>query len=243
MNSETLKKMKSPRLAFLGLAMAAFVMSACARYETDMVPNMEREDVVDPNGIVTVKRTDAGATYFQLGVSTTLEPVGWKSQFSKEVRALINYSELSEASEAFTKKVRVNWIEGIRTTDATAAGNPSLQDPVVLYTDWQTVCEDGYMTIHFAVQGNRKSIDKHAFSLRVDRNKPTEMYFLHDKNGDKGTDWIEMILAFRISPFLPEAEDGRSQVKINFHWMSYDKGESSIPFLSGTQATMDESDG
>ena len=186
MNSETLKKLKSYVPVFLCMSMAAFLFSAsCAKYETDMVADVEMEEESDPNGMVTVKKSDSGIVYFQLGGST-LEPVGWTSKFTKEYRAFINYSELSEASEDFTKKVRVNWIASIRTTDASAVGKPSLQDPVVLYTDWQTVCEDGYMTIHFAVQGRKKSIDKHKFSLLVDKNEPTRMYFLHDKNGDKG---------------------------------------------------------
>ena len=241
MNSETLKKMKRTPIAFLCTVMAVFsFFASCADYETDMAPEVEMDEAVDPNGIVTVKKTDAGVIYFQLGWATTLEPVGWRTAFSKEVRALINYSELSEASEDFTKKVRVNWIEGIKTEDATEAVKPSLCDPVVLYTDWQTVFEDGYMTIHFAVQGNKKSIDKHRFSLLVDKNDPTRVYFLHDKNGDKGKDWIEKILAFRVSPFIPEAGDGGSPVRISFHWMSYDKGGCMIPFISGDAAMMDE---
>lgn len=45
------------------------------------------------NGLVTIKTTDSGVSYFQLDKKTTLEPTNWKNPYKREVRALLQYSE------------------------------------------------------------------------------------------------------------------------------------------------------
>ena len=70
-----------------------------------------------PNALVTVKEAADGAFFLQLDDKTTLLPTNVKtSPFGdKEVRALMNYSEVDEASGEYTKAVHINWIDSILT--------------------------------------------------------------------------------------------------------------------------------
>ena len=71
-----------------------------------------------PNALVTVKNnaTD-NSCYLQLDERTTLLPVNMKtSPFGeKEVRALVNYSNVDEPSGEYSQAVHVNWIDSLLT--------------------------------------------------------------------------------------------------------------------------------
>lgn len=70
-----------------------------------------------PNALVTVKGAADDAFFLQLDDKTTLLPTNVRtSPFGdKEVRALVNYSEVNEPSGDYTKAVHINWIDSILT--------------------------------------------------------------------------------------------------------------------------------
>mgnify|MGYP001219974755 CR=1 FL=1 len=72
----------------------------------------------------------------------------------KEVRALVNYDEVSESGGRYDKAVQVNWIDSILTKSiAPDLGSENDvvygTDPVEIVNDWVTIAEDGYLTLRF----------------------------------------------------------------------------------------------
>ena len=61
-----------------------------------------------PNALVTVKNATDGSFFLQLNDSTTLLPTNMSSSpfGDKEVRALVNYDEVSESGGRYDKAVR-----------------------------------------------------------------------------------------------------------------------------------------
>lgn len=178
------------------------------------------------NAIVTVKTDSEGRSFFQLDESTTIEPVSWENSYRTEVRALLNFSKLSEPSTFCTMKARVKEIESVLTLPAERityreTDFKSANDPVIVYPDWLTNCEDGYITLHLAIQGDAAMVD-HKFSLGIDQGKPTELYLKHEKGSDTGTQWKECMVAFRVRDLIPDAGD--EKVTLNLHFLSYDGG-------------------
>lgn len=197
------------------------------------------EDVEDVNGnlrgyanaLVTVKTHESGTVYFQLDETTTLQPVSWNNTFGKEVRALLYYQELAQDSELFTKVVKVNQIDSVRTKKAFSLSfhNPvegKDYSPIELIDDWVTVCEDGYMNVHYAAQfGDDRS--KHELSLGIHPDKPYDLYLSLDRKGDSGTTWYDDIVAFDITELIP-CEEGEV-VSLTLHWDSND-GAKTLKF-------------
>lgn len=200
-------------------AIALLVFHSCAAGDYETYSDF---GAPGPNAVVTVKTSASGATYFQLDEETTLEPVEWRSPYKSETRALLNYSELTSESADFTKQVKVNWIDSVLTKNAVAMSVSELSseegnDPVEVVDDWLTVCEDGYMTIHFVSKRGEDRIT-HKVSLGVNPDNPYVFYLRYDKNGDLGTYWKEEFAAFRIGDFVPASDQ---PVKITLHWRSY----------------------
>ena len=77
-----------------------------------------QESIRWANAIVTVRTASSGRSYFQLSDDSTLDPLGWQNPFSKEVRALVAYSELTDKSDFCTRSVKVERIDSIVTRDA-----------------------------------------------------------------------------------------------------------------------------
>ena len=76
----------------------------------------------------------------------------------KEVRALVNYNEVSESGGRYDKAVQVNWIDSILTKSiAPDLGSENDvvygTDPVEIVNDWVTIAEDGYLTLRFRTNG------------------------------------------------------------------------------------------
>lgn len=212
-----MKQMKNFKI---GLAFAAVVtalmasLASCSNLDSDY-------EYYGPNALVTIKTTDAGNTYFQLDKNTTLEPKGWTNPYKLEVRALLRYTEDSEANSLFSKTVRVDWIDTIRTKAAVPYDEEfkkGADDGVQLINDWCTVCEDGYLTLHFATYASRDKKVVHYINLAIDPESH-DLYLRYDRNGDVGYGVpVEGFVAFKLDDLLAGVEDGKD---LTLHWTDY----------------------
>lgn len=214
-----MKQMKNFKIALAVLAVvSAFAMSlaSCSKMDdgTYVYPG--------PNALVTIKTTDSGVTYFQLDEKTTLEPKGWVNPYKREVRALLRYSEDQEASSMFTKKVKVEWLDSVRTKNAVVYDEEYGKKnnvTIALYNDWITCCEDGYLTLHFAIWVGQGDRIVHTIDLAVD-HETHDLYLRHDNNGDDGYGApAEGVIAFKIDDLLKDVKDGQ---ELTLHWKDYD---------------------
>ena len=219
--------MKNFRFAVsLAAVAAALTVSSCSKDDGyDTFPG--------PNAIVTVKTSDEGKTYFQLDKETTLDPLDWKNPYAREVRALLRYSEEPGDAGRFSKNVKVEWIDSVRTKNAVVydekfkEGNNS---PIALYNDWITCCEDGYLTLHFAAWFGQGGKIVHIIDLAVDP-QTHDLYLKHDNNGDNGYGApAEGVIAFKIDDLLKDVKDGQ---ELTLHWKDSEGDQTSkVKYLS-----------
>lgn len=190
--------------------------------------NMDNDDndysKVYANAVVTVK-PQGETSVIQLDDNTQLTPTNISKQlYSKEVRALANLSDVNTTA----KTVFVNWIDTILTKPT--ATNYDLKndsaygkDPVEIVNSFETVAEDGYLTLRFRTYwGNNK---QHSVNLvyRTDANTPYLLDFYHNANGDSKIQVNDGIVAFR----LPEAfNQGNDTINITLRWKSFQKQAS-----------------
>lgn len=190
--------------------------------------NMDNNDndysKVYANAVVTVK-PQGETSVIQLDDNTQLTPTNISKQlYSKEVRALANLSDVNTTA----KTVFVNWIDTILTKPT--ATNYDLKndsaygkDPVEIVNSFETVAEDGYLTLRFRTYwGNNK---QHSVNLvhRTDANTPYLLDFYHNANGDSNIQVNDGIVAFR----LPEAfNQGNDTINITLRWKSFQKQAS-----------------
>ncbi len=223
--------MKNFRIT-LAIAAAAAAMTASLSSCSKLDDNTN-DAYWGPNALVTVKTTDSGASYFQVDEKTTLEPQGWTNPYKREVRALLRYSETSEASDLFSKKVKVEWIDSVRTKSAVAYDDEFKKGnnvAVALYNDWITCCEDGYLTIHFGTWFGRDGKIVHYMDLAVDP-ETHDLHLRHDNNGDNGdVAWGEGVIAFKIDDLLGDVKDGQ---ELTLHWKnSNGDGSAKVKYSS-----------
>ena len=186
-----------------------------------------------PNALVTVKPVSDNSFFLQLDDSTTLLPANITSSpfGDKEVRALMNYSEVDEASGEYTKAVHINWIDSILTKPiAPDLGEENDKiygtDPVEIVNDWVTLAEDGYLTLRFrTVWGGSQ---KHFVNLLLGQNpdNPYEVEFRHNAYGDTYGKTDDGLVAFKLDE-LPDTE-GKT-VKLKLKWKSF-SGDKSAEF-------------
>ena len=176
-------------------------------------------DLRYPNALVTVKPTGEKTFFLQLDDKTTLLPTNMTSSpfGSKEVRALVNYKEVDEPSNGYSKAVHINWIDSILTK--AIAPDLGLEndeiygtDPVEMIKDWVTIAEDGYLTLRFrTIFGDTNK--RHYVNLltSTDPAKPYEVEFRHNAYGDIYGREGDGLVAFNLSS-LPDTE-GNSEVE------------------------------
>lgn len=197
-----------------------------------------------PNALVTVKNNADSSFFLQLDEQTTLLPVNMdKSPFGeKEVRALVNYTEVDEPSGDYTHAVHVNWIDSLLTKSLA----PNLgvdennrvygNDPVEMVADWVTIAEDGYLTLRFRTRWS--DLGKKHFVNLIPTNNPDDPYeveFRHNAYGDTYGQVGDGLVAFDLAS-LPDTE-GKT-VKLTLKWQSF-TGEKSAQFDYCTrQATL-----
>lgn len=215
--------------AVMAFALTAFGFQSCLNDDgTDY-------DLLFPNALVTVKPTAADAFYLQLDERTTLLPVNMTaSPFGdKEVRALVNYTNVDEPSGEYSQAVHINWIDSLLTKPIAPnlgeAENLEVygNDPVEMVADWVTIAEDGYLTLRFRTVWNEPG-KKHFVNL-ISTNNPADSYeveFRHNAYGDTNGHAGDGLVAFSLAS-LPDTQ-GKT-VKLTLKWHSF-TGEKSAQF-------------
>lgn len=197
-----------------------------------------------PNALVTVKNNAVDNTfYLQLDERTTLLPVNLTtSPFGgKEVRALVNYTNVDEPSGEYSQAVHVNWIDSLLTKPIapnlgeTENNEVYGNDPVEMVADWVTIAEDGYLTLRFRTVWNDPN-KKHFVNLILTGNPddPYEVEFRHNAYGDTYGRPGDGLVAFSLAS-LPDTE-GKT-VKLTLKWHSF-TGEKSAQFDYCTRSSV-----
>ena len=226
-----MKRMMSSKkwVVLLMAAVASLGFQSCLDGDDD------KYAVLVPNALVTVKNASDNSCYLQLDERTTLLPVNMKSSpfGGKEVRALVNYSNVDEPSGAYSQTVYVNWIDSLLTKPMAPnlgeAENDEVygDDPVEMVADWVTIAEDGYLTLRFRTMWGNPSL-KHFVNL-ISTNNPEDPYeveFRHNAYGDTYGQAGDGLVAFSLAS-LPDTE-GKT-VKLTLKWHSF-TGDKSVQF-------------
>ena len=188
-----------------------------------------------PNALVTVKHASDSTFYLQLDEKTTLLPKNLtKSPYGgKEVRALVNFTELNEESNGYSKAVHINWIDSILTKPTVSySENIDIDqiygtDPVEIVNDWVTIAEDSYLTLRFRTRWGYTH-KPHFVNLitGVNEDNPYEIEFRHNAYGDISGNWGDALVAFSLKD-LPDTNG--ETVKLKLTWMSF-SGKKSVEF-------------
>lgn len=196
-------------------------------------------DYYRARGIVTVKLSEAGKTYFQLDNNTTLLPTNLSQPLfgGKEVRALANWQTIDAAHDGYSQAIEMLWADSIRTKDIMlSADMPSDlgDDAVEIGDSWTTCLEDGYLTLCLCTYWGTP-VRAHRVELVAGTNKenPYELVLRHDNQGDKGGTWNSSIVAFRLDKLPAELKDGQ---KITLKWKSF-SGPKTTTFTYGQAQT------
>lgn len=222
--------MKTLRLFFMGVG----VLLTSMTFQSCLDDNDTDWSFMRPNALVTVKPVSDKSYFLQLDDKTTLLPVNSTSSpfGDKEVRALVNYSEVDEPSEGYSKAVRINWIDSILTKSIAPdldIKNDSVYgtDPVEIVNDWVTIAEDGYLTLRFRTNWGYGS-KPHFVNLLLSQNpeNPYEVVFRHNAYGDVHGNLADGLVAFKLDS-LPDTE-GKT-VKLKLKWKSF-SGDKSAEF-------------
>lgn len=211
------------------MAVAALTMHSC----TD--DDNQSYSVLIPNALVTVKATDDNATYFQLDENTTLYPENIKTELydGKQVRALMNFTELDKVTPGFTKTVQVNWIDSIRTKDMVALSETVTNewlgnDPVDIVNDWVTIAEDGYLTLRLRMPWyNRHSPHNMNLLGHVNPENPFEVELRHNAHGDTFGPLTDSMIAFRLNEIPAEIPEGQ---ELTVKWKTLNGIEKTVNF-------------
>ena len=227
-----MKRMMSSSKKWFVILMAAM---ASLGFQSCLDDDDDKYAMLLPNALVTVKNASDNSCYLQLDERTTLLPVNMKSSpfGGKEVRALVNYSNVDEPSGAYSQTVYVNWIDSLLTKPMAPnlgeAENDEVygDDPVEMVADWVTIAEDGYLTLRFRTMWGNPSL-KHFVNL-ISTNNPEDPYeveFRHNAYGDTYGQAGDGLVAFSLAS-LPDTE-GKT-VKLTLKWHSF-TGDKSVQF-------------
>ncbi len=183
----------------------------------------------DPMAIVTYK-TDSttGQLYLQLNDSVTIIPTNIKvSPFgNKEVRAHILFKYPDSVATPHRISTTVMLLDTIRTKPmAPIVDNMDKvygNDPLEIVDNWETVCEDGYLTLRFRTYFSYGIVH----SLNLVRTGDNTVELRHNANGDVRGRVADGIIAFRLS----DMPDTKGQYKdLVLKWKSF-SGEKSVTF-------------
>lgn len=182
-------------------------------------------DLSRPTALVTVCPDNDGSFVMQLDDNTRLIPTNVKtSPFgAKEVRALVNYTEVGEQTKD-VRNVQINWLDSIRTKQPVQSlGEQNDRefghDPIEVVNDWVTIAEDGYLTLRIrTLWGNTSK--QHVINLLTGLNpeNPFELELRHDAKGDINGRWGDALVAFNLNKLPRENNDTK---KITLKWKSF----------------------
>lgn len=216
-------------LLIAGIICVTMTLQSCLDDDDD-----NNWDLYYPNALVTVKPVSDNSFFLQLDDSTTLLPTNMTSSpfGNKEIRALVNYSEVDKPSEGYNKAIFINWIDSILTKPIApnlGAENDKIYgtDPVEIINDWVTIAEDGYLTLRFRTLFGDNS-KTHYINLLAspDTANPYEVEFRHNANGDIYGKEVDALVAFNLNS-LPDTQ-GKT-VKLKLKWKSF-SGDKTAEF-------------
>ena len=180
-----------------------------------------------PTAIVTVKpNADNSSFYLQLDDTATLIPMNMRvSPFGrKEVRALVNYVPAYGPAGMEGSPVAVSWIDSVLTkptaTDL-AAGNGAAygDDPVEIVDSWETVAEDGYLTLRFRTRWAAGVTHRINLVHRADADTTYLLQLYHDAGADPDKGQVaDDIVAFRLSEEFNRPD---TAITLTLKWNSY----------------------
>ena len=213
------------------LLAVAFAAVACD-YDSD---EYYEYSYVSPTAIVTVKpASDSLPLRLQLDDSTALRPVNLPSSpfGDKEVRALVGFVYQGGTAPGGGREVWVNWIDSVLTkpmAESLGQANDSVygDDPVEIVDSWETVAEDGYLTLRFRTRWAPSAV--HRVNLvRLDApGGHYEVRFCHDAGAPADAGVVaDDVVAFRLAD---EFNAPDSAFDITLRWKSY-SGEKSHKF-------------
>lgn len=220
--------MKKLHFTFMlvGILFTSFTFQSCSNDDDDY-------SKAYPNALVTVKSLSDSSCYLQLDDNSTLKPVNLsKSPFgTKEVRALVNYTETTDNPGTYTKAVNVNWIDSIRTkmtvpTQGSDNDKKFGNDPIEIMKDWVTIVEDGYLTLRFRTLWGGYTVHYINLLTGVNPENPYDVELRHNANGDTSTREGDGLIAFNLKD-LPDT--GGKTVKLKINWKSF-SGNKSVEF-------------
>lgn len=186
------------------------------------------------NAIVTVKPLEDGGFYMQLDEQTTVYPVNMDtSPYEEKTRAFANLrmvqfpSDASSEAGIYDAAADVNWFRDILNKDmvqvpgtVTDLDGEYGKDPVDIMASWMTSVEDGYFTIHFETYSRGIGATHEVNLIQPDPDKPYELEFRHNANGDTYGTRVWGIAAFDLSAF--EFREGE-EVTFTLRWNSFGK--------------------
>lgn len=221
-------------LMMAGVMIASMTFQSCLDDDNDT-----NWDLVYPNALVTVKPLGDNSFFLQLDDSTTLLPVNMAASpyGNKEVRALVNFSEVDKPSQGYSKAVQINWMDSILTKPIVpdlGLDNDSVYgtDPVEIINDWVTIAEDGYLTLRFrTLFGDQSKAHFVNLLASTDPTKPYEVEFRHNAYGDVYGVERDGLVAFNLGS-LPDTEG--QTVKLKLKWKSF-SGDKSAEFNYSTR--------
>lgn len=220
---------------YIDIMKKIFVWLACAVVAGGAAASCAKttqDDTLYANALVTVKpNADNSAFMLQLDDSTALIPVNMtKSPYgNREVRALINFREVEEASKQgravySERNVHVNWMDSILTKPMVANlgaeenDDEYGDDPVEILNDWVTVVEDGYLTLRFRTYWG--GMQKHRVNLVAgDAEDPWHVTFHHDAEDDISGHVGDALVAFKLDGTLPDTKG--ETVDLTLEWKSF----------------------
>lgn len=195
----------------------------------------DNRTIIDPpfgaTAVVTLKTNPAtGQFYMQLNDSMTIIPTNMKESpyGSKELRALVEIFYTDSATGNYSRSGNVAIFDTICTKQMSPVVNDIDKtygtDPLEIIDDGVTVCEDGYLTLHFRTYFDFSKV--HTFRLVKTDDNTVTLY--HDANGDNQNNRkpADGMIAFRLND-LPDT-NGRYK-EFTFKWNSF-SGEKSIKF-------------
>lgn len=223
------------KLLLLPLMVAIPLFASSCLNDDDDYDDIYYDPAVGPyNALVTVKIASDGSNYFQLTDSTVVIPTNMSEEIDEETRALCYLEYEEDYMRTDTVKASVKSFKKVLTKQTIlndsdeGKGAITNQDPVEILNDWTTVCEDGYLTLHFAAQWGSAG-SSHIMNLVKISDNPLTFRFCHDKNGDYGTDWGNGIVAFNMKDFLQDTTDNTKYGSFTLQWLSYE-GEKNVTF-------------
>lgn len=192
---------------------ATLVFASCSKDANDSGSYVD--------ALVTVKENTAGNCILQLDDQTIVVPTNvTKNPYQKEVRALASlYFEDGKIENE--GNVKIMYMDSILTKKLVPAVDNNKEyygnDPVEIYSDWLTVAEDGYVTIHFATNGSANPNKAHWVNLvkGEDPTRPNELVFHHKLDGVSTPNPVDGIVAFNIREILPVSNE-KTDITIRF---------------------------